>query len=231
VAERPFTIVSCCTSIDGYLDDGTAERLVLSNRADLDRVDALRASCDAILVGAGTVRSDNPRLLVRAATRREEREAHGLGPSPLKVTVTTCADLDPAAAFFTCGDSERLVYCSSAGLAAARQRLASVATVVDAGDPVRMEWLVGDLHRRGVRRLMVEGGASVLTQFLAAGLVDELHLAVAPFFVGDPRAHRFVGPGQFPWDAAHRAELVEVRQIEDVVLMRYALAAPIGQVP
>jgi 5-amino-6-(5-phosphoribosylamino)uracil reductase len=78
---------------------------------------------------------------------------------------------------------------------------------------------------------MVEGGASVLTQFLAAGLVDELHLAVAPFFVGDPRAHRFVGPGQFPWDAAHRAELVEVRQIEDVVLMRYALAAPIGQVP
>lgn len=229
MAERPFIIVSCCTSIDGYLDDGTPERLVLSNRADLDRVDALRASCDAILVGAGTVRSDNPRLLVRAANRREERAALGLCPSPLKVTVTTCADLDPAAAFFTCGDSERLVYCSSAGVAAARHRFADAATIVDAGDPVRMDRLAGDLHRRGVRRLLVEGGATVLTQFLSAGLVDELHLAVAPFFVGDPRAHRFVGPAQFPWDAAHRAELVEVRQIDDVVLMRYALAAAIGQ--
>ena len=77
---------------------------------------------------------------------------------------------------------------------------------------------------RGIRRLMVEGGGSVHTQFLAERLADELQLVVAPFFVGDSRARRFVADGRFPFHPDHRAELAEVRQIGDVVLMRYALS-------
>ena len=88
MAERPYTLLSCVMSIDGYLDGATDERLLLSNDADFDRVDAVRASCDAILVGATTVRNDNPRLLVRSKARREDRAARGLAPSPIKVTVT-----------------------------------------------------------------------------------------------------------------------------------------------
>ena len=68
-----------------------------------------------------------------------------------------------------------------------------------------------DLYSRGVRRLMVEGGGTVHTQFLTNDLADELHLVVAPFFVGDSRARRFVDDGRFPWNPQHRAELVEVR--------------------
>ena len=67
-------------SIDGYLDSATVNRLPISNAADFDRVDAVRATCDAILVGAATVRNDNPRLLVRSPARREERLARGLLP-------------------------------------------------------------------------------------------------------------------------------------------------------
>jgi len=81
-----------------------------------------------------------------------------------------------------------------------------------------------DLRARGVRRLMIEGGGKVHTQFLTAGLADELHLVVAPFFVGDSRARRFVGDGSFPWNPARRAELAEVRQLGNVVLLRYALS-------
>ena len=81
-----------------------------------------------------------------------------------------------------------------------------------------------DLHRRGVRRLMVEGGGQVHTQFLAAGLADELHLVIAPFFVGRPEATRFVGPGRFSCCPERRATLVETRAIGDVVLLRYALS-------
>jgi 5-amino-6-(5-phosphoribosylamino)uracil reductase len=62
------------------------------------------------------------------------------------------------------------------------------------------------------------------TQFLAANLVDELHLAVAPFFVGDSRAPRFVADAAFRWTSDRRATLAEVRQIGDMVLMRYALS-------
>jgi 5-amino-6-(5-phosphoribosylamino)uracil reductase len=218
---RPYTLLSCAVSLDGYLDDATPDRLVLSNDEDLDRVDAVRAGCDAILVGANTVRRDNPRLLVRSPRRRAERVTRGLPASPTRVTVTGRADLDPGAAFFTAGDTERIVYCATPALAVARQRFGGAAAVVGAGDPVDLVRVAADLAGRGIERLMVEGGATMHTQFLAAGLADELHLVIAPFFVGDPDAPRFVGAGPFPWDRDRRAVLVEVRPIGDVALLRY----------
>lgn len=224
MAERPYTVLSCGMSIDGYLDCATVKRLPLSNAADFDRVDAVRAACDAILVGAATVRNDNPRLLVRSDARRAARVAKGLPASPTKVTVTRHGHLDRCADFFAAGDAQKVVYCASDAVAAARERLSSVATVVDAGDPVRMDRVSEDLRDRGVQRLMVEGGGTVLTQFLTADLADELHLVVAPFFVGDSRAHRIVNDGRFPWNPQRRATLADVRQIGDVVLLRYALS-------
>lgn len=211
-------------SIDGYLDTATGARLLLSNDADLDRVDGVRAECDAIMVGAGTVRQDNPRLLVRSAERRAARVARGLAPSPAKVTLTAGAGLDPCANFFAAGGAEKLVYCASVALPQARQLLGAVATIVDGGQPVDLRRVVRDLYDRGVGRLMVEGGGTVHTQFLTADLADELHLVVAPFFVGDSRARRFVDDGRFPWHPGRRARLMETRQIGDVVLLRYALS-------
>ena len=222
--ERPYILLSCSVSIDGYIGN-PAERLLLSNDADFDRVDAVRASCDAILVGAETVRTDNPRLLVRSPHRRDERTARGLAPSPMKVTVTRRAQLDARAAFFTQGDAEKLVYCPSPTVVDARSRLGPVATVVDGGGTVEMSTLSTDLAARGVERLMVEGGGCVHTQFLTEDIVDELQLVVAPVFVGDSEAPRFVSDGTFPWNPGRRATLADVRQIGDVVLLRYALSS------
>ncbi len=228
MSDRPYVLLSCSMSIDGYLDAASDERLLLSNDADFDRVDEVRASCDAILVGARTVRRDNPRLMVRDQARRDARVARGLPASPMKITVTAQAMLDPAAAFVATGDVEKLVYCASRRVEHARRKLGEVATVVDGGEPVDLNWVTKDLHTRGVSRLMVEGGGTIHTQFLTADLADELHLVVAPFFVGDSRASRFVGDGHFPWRPGRRAELAEVRQIGDVVLLRYALSPRFG---
>ena len=222
--DRPYTLLSCSVSMDGYIASA-ASRLLLSNDADFDRVDAVRASCDAILVGATTVRNDNPRLVVRSQERRDDRTARGLAPSPMKVTVTSRAELDARADFFTTGEAEKLVYCARPRVGGARERLGPVATVVDAGHTVEMSSLSNDLAERGVERLMVEGGGTVHTQFLTADLVDELQLVVAPVFVGDSQAPRFVRDGCFPWNPARRATLAEVRQIGDVVLLRYALSS------
>ena len=224
MAERPYTVLSCAMSIDGYIASAALKPLPLSNEADLDRVDAVRASCDAILVGAATVRNDQPRLLVRSGVRRNERLARGLPSSPMKVTVTGGGRLDASASFFTAGDGEKVVYCASACLPEASARLGCVATVADGGQPVDLQRISEDLYRRGVQRLMVEGGRSMHTQFLAGNLADELHLVVAPFFVGDSAARRFVSDGEFPWHPGRRATLAEVRQLNDVVLLRYALS-------
>ena len=225
MADRPYTLLSCGVSLDGYLDSPTVSRLRLSNDADFDRVDAVRASCDAILVGANTVRNDNPRLLIRAAERRRERIQRGCEPDPLKVTVTSRGDLDPRSAFFSTGDGEKLVYCPAASVAAVRRRLGHVATVVDGGRELDLRYVCRDLSDRGVQRLIVEGGNAMHTQFLTSDLADQLDLVVAPIFVGDSRAHRFVGDGTFPWCPERRAPLAEVRQIGDVVLLRYALSS------
>jgi 5-amino-6-(5-phosphoribosylamino)uracil reductase len=222
--DRPYTLLSCSVSMDGYIASA-ASRLLLSNDADFDRVDAIRASSDAILVGATTVRTDNPRLLVRSQARRDERTARGLAPSPMKVTVTRQAELDASADFFTTGDVEKLVYCARSRVRDARARLGPVATVVDGGQTVEMRRLSNDLAARGVGRLMVEGGGNVHTQFLTDDLVDELQLVIAPVFIGDSQAPRFVRDGCFPWNPARRATLADVRQIGDVVLLRYALSA------
>ncbi|QWF78136.1 dihydrofolate reductase family protein [Amycolatopsis sp. CA-230715] len=211
--DRPYVVLSAAVSLDGFLDDASERRLLLSNEEDFDRVDEVRAGVDAILVGAGTIHADDPKLLVRSPERRSSRTARGLAENPIKVALTTSGRLDPSAAFFTAGDGEKLVYTSES---------ASVdglnATVVKG---LELPGVLADLAKRGVGRLLVEGGGSVHTQFLTGGLADELHLAVAPVFVGDESAPRFVRPGRFP---TTRARLVETSALGDVVLMRYLLA-------
>jgi 5-amino-6-(5-phosphoribosylamino)uracil reductase len=228
VTSRPYVLVSVATSIDGYLDDRNDARLMLSNEEDFDRVDEVRASVDAILIGANTIRRDNPRLLVRSGALQAERIRRDLAPHPLKVTLTGRGDLDVTARFFSCGEGEKLVYTRDPVVAALRDRLGDVATVVAAGEPIDLGVVLDDLSERKVERLMVEGGGTIHTQFLSAGLVDEIHLVIAPFFVGDAGAPRFVYPGRFPQNPEHPMTLTETRQIGDVVLLRYR-ASRVGQ--
>jgi 5-amino-6-(5-phosphoribosylamino)uracil reductase len=220
----PYITLSCAMSIDGYLDSAVPCRLTFSNDEDFDRVDQLRADSDAIMVGASTVRRDNPRLLVRSDARRRLRVAAGRSWSPTKVTVTATGDLPAESSFFAVGDVEKLVYCPGGAVGRIADRLRGMATVVGLGDEVTMRDVAADLAGRGMRRLMVEGGGRLHTQFLVEDLVDELQLVVAPFFVGESRAPRFVEAGRFPWTATRRARLAETRRIGDVVLLRYALS-------
>jgi 5-amino-6-(5-phosphoribosylamino)uracil reductase len=230
MTERPYVVLSCAISLDGCLDSTGPDRLVLSGAEDLDRVDAERAAADAILVGAGTIRRDDPRLLIRSAARRAARLAQGRPEHPLGVTVTASGDLDPRARFFTragedgpvgAAAAQRLVYAPGPAAAALRGRLDGRAEVVASGDRPRLGDVLADLARRGVGRVMVEGGARLGTEFLSAGLVDELQLAVAPFFVGDPAAPRFAGPGHYPAGPGRPLTLAEARPVGGVVLLRY----------
>ncbi|MGC0204726.1 dihydrofolate reductase family protein [Streptomyces levis] len=219
---HPYVLLSAAVSLDGYLDDTGPERLLLSGPADFDRVDEVRASVDAILVGAGTIRADNPRLLVNSPERRSARVAAGRPEYPLKVTVSGSGELDPDARFWHTG-GEKVLYTTDTGAARARA-LGIAADVVPLGADLDWRRLLTHLHDiRGVRRLMVEGGGLIHTQLLTQGLADELQLVLAPLFVGDPQAPRLFGPGGYQ---GGRLRLLETRRIEDVVLMRYVPTAP-----
>ena len=201
---RPYVLLSAAVSLDGALDDGSPRRLILSGPADLDEVDALRAGCDAILVGAGTVRADDPRLRVASAARRADRERRGRPPTPLRVVLSRSGALDPAARVFA-GGPPPLVYT-------AHPAPALPATVVPLTEPAEV---LADLHARGVRRLLVEGGATVLHDLLARRLADALRLAVASVFVPDPGAVRFRGAGP-------GARLTAVRQVGELAVLEFS---------
>ena len=258
MTERPYVLLSAAMSADGYIDDASSTRLVLSDEADLDRVDELRAGSDAILVGAQTIRADNPRLLVRSPARRQHRLELGLVASPRRVTITGSGLLDPTARFFAaapdrplapypvqppahrgrapeCPDRQvhrdlPLVYTAPTGAGDLAARLSGVAEVVPvsarqaahgAAD-LDLGGILGDLARRGVARLLVEGGAHVLAQFLSAGLADEFVLAVAPVLVADPRAPRLLA-GNRP---AGRMTLTGVTMAGDMAVLHYLPQRP-----
>ncbi len=213
-------IVSAAMSLDGFLDDVAPERLVLSNEADFDRVDAVRAGVDAIAIGAGTVRADNPRLLVRSPERRAMREASGRAASPLRAVFSPSGDLDPDAHVFNVGDRV-VVYTSTFGARVCPLDSASAEVVATGEDEVDLDVALRDLAARGVERLLVEGGGVIHTAFLSADLVDEVNLAVAPFLLGERGGARFVYEAAFPQSPERPLRLAEARAIGEIALLVY----------
>ncbi|MEZ0065781.1 riboflavin-specific deaminase-like protein [Streptacidiphilus sp. MAP12-20] len=219
---RPSVLISAAMSLDGHIDDASPERLLLSSAEDFDRVDGLRAESDAILVGAGTLRADDPRLEVRDPARRAAREARGLPAHPLKVALAGSGGLSADLRLWQSGGA-KLVLAPDAAVRGLREQLRAAAEVVGTGPELDPARVLDELAARGVRRLMIEGGGAIQTLFLTAGLVDEIQLAVAPFFVGDAGAPRFAPPGAspFPQDAAHRMTLLGAEVLGDLTVLRY----------
>ncbi len=208
----PYVIISTAMSLDGFIDNESGERLIVSNQKDFERVDAIRSSCDAILVGANTIRKDNPRLVSKSAKK------------VIKVTMSSTGNLDKSSNFFQTGDLEKLIYTISKNYDSLNKNFSSVATVISCGEKsINLILVLEDLCRRGIKRLMIEGGSSILTQFLQAGLVNELQISIAGFFVGEENAVRLIQPGSFPWNEKKRMHLKSVTMLDDIAVLRYLL--------
>lgn len=169
-----FVTLSAAVTADGCLDDNSPQRLLVSTPEDMAEVYRLRSEYDAILVGAETLRRDDPALLLRDPEARSRRVGQGLRPDLTKVTLTASGRLDPTLRFFTEGDAERYVFSTTE-----LPRLKEVATVISC-DTLNASRIVTELEKRGIRRLFVEGGAQVLRMFLEEGMADTLRLAVNP---------------------------------------------------
>lgn len=217
-------IVSAAMTIDGFLDDSNPARLLLSSERDLAEVDALRATCDALLVGAWTVRADNPSLATRGDANFALRERLGKPPHPAKVTLTRTGSLDPASRFFTAGEGARIVVCGRRVPADFQRRLAALAeVVVSPEDHARPSFVIEELARRGVERLLIEGGTEILSEFLEAGAVDRMRLAVAPLILGRLGKTRLLDTGDFS-TLSGRLMLRSVEKFESTAVLWFDLA-------
>lgn len=218
---RPYVILSAAQSIDGHIDDRDPGRLVLSSQEDLDRVDAVRATCDAILIGATTLRRDNPTLRVKSEARRKEREARGEPPELLRVILTRSGDI-PADLRLWGADGAKRIYCPPETAGRLHSALGHIPGLEIAGWDGTLSTMLADLEASGIRRMVVEGGEKIHTQFLQEEAFDELQLTVSGFFVADPAAPRFTSPGvRLPQDKDHRLRLEDVSRAGETAVLTY----------
>ena len=176
---RPFVTLSYAQSLDGSITRQRGQPLALSGQESLTLTHQLRTSHDAILVGIGTVLADDPRLTVRLVA----------GPNPQPIIVDSQLRLPLTAKLLTEHPCKPIVATTqtadpqkAAALAARGAALLHLPATKDGR--VSLPHLLTSLHQRGIRSLMVEGGAGIITSFLAGQLVDRLVVTVAPLLVG-----------------------------------------------
>jgi len=200
---RPWVILKAALTLDGFLATRTGDSRWITGPAARASVHVLRDEVDAILVGAGTVRADDPALTTRLAGRGEG-EGEGKrkrGRDALRVVLDGRLSMPARARLLREGDSRVLVLTSAAGAATGRRRAALAAAgadieVLGRGAHISIESVLRALAARGVVSLLVEGGGAVHGAFLAARAVNELRLYHAPKLLGgSDGVPLFRGPG------------------------------------
>jgi 2,5-diamino-6-(ribosylamino)-4(3H)-pyrimidinone 5'-phosphate reductase len=180
---RPYVIVNVACSADGKIDTRERRGAAISSERDRERVDELRASVDAVMVGSRTLHDEDPRLTVKSEVLRTAREARGQSSNPAKVAIASHLGLDPQCRFLTSGPA-RVILFVPRGVSDDALAQSGV-EVHEAGDQrVDLVEAMVVLERLGVRRVLVEGGGTLNFELLRLGLVDELQVFVAPLVFG-----------------------------------------------
>jgi 2,5-diamino-6-(ribosylamino)-4(3H)-pyrimidinone 5'-phosphate reductase len=214
---RPRLLVNVAMSADGKLDTASRKGMTISSTADKARVDRLRASMDAVLVGGRTLLDEDPKLVIKSLALRSERKAAGLEENPVKVGVVSMANLQPDGNFMTTGPSRRLIYTTRRTQPGQILRLEEAgAQVFVMGDQrVDCAAMLESLHDQGIRKLMVEGGGTMIAEFFRLDLVDEVMLYIAPLIFGGSSAPTLAdGPGFLP-EQVHLLRLETAEEFDD----------------
>jgi riboflavin-specific deaminase-like protein len=185
---RPITVGHLGQSLDGFIATHAGESHWITGRQNILHMHRLRALCDAVVVGAGTIAADDPQLTTRLVA----------GPNPLRVVIDASRRLQAHYRVFTDDAAETLYICAQS-LTRAGERHFGQAPIVGLegiGDDIDVAGLIRLLRGRGCARVFVEGGGVTVSMFLAANLLDRLQVAVAPLIIGDGRpAIRLPPPG------------------------------------
>jgi riboflavin-specific deaminase-like protein len=173
---RPLTLAHLGQSLDGHIATSSGDSYYVTGPDNVRHLHRLRALCDAVIVGAGTVARDDPQLTVR----------HVEGANPVRVVLDSRGQLAARHRVFTDGQAQTLVVRAE-GARGRPQGAAEVLQVPVAGGRLRLDTLLAQLHARGLWSVFVEGGGATVSGFLEAALLDRLHVAIAPLVTGGGR--------------------------------------------
>jgi 2,5-diamino-6-(ribosylamino)-4(3H)-pyrimidinone 5'-phosphate reductase len=218
--KRPFVFINSAMSADGKISSVERKQVRISGPEDRARVDALRAKSDAIMVGVGTVLADDPALRVRSSSLREARAKRGEPENPLRVVADSRARTPPAAQVLGPGCLIAVSRSAPLNRMAALSHQCEIAIYGE--DRVDLLQLMAALNEMGIKRLMVEGGATLNWSMISLGLVDEIYVYIGALILGGENAPTLVdGAGfreEFPL-----LKLISADQMDGGVLLRWGL--------
>lgn len=179
--DRPFVVAQLGQSLDGRVATATGESRWINGSAALDHLHRLRACVDAVVVGIGTVLADDPLLNVRRVA----------GCHPARVIIDPGGRLPETARCLSHDGARRIVVRACTLGAPTGVEIIRVGDGNRVIDPVA---IIEALFQRGLRRLLIEGGARTVSQFIDAGAVDRLHVLVAPLIIGSGKTGLDLAP-------------------------------------
>ena len=217
----PFVFINAAMSADGKIATIERKQTRISGSQDFDRMDELRASSDAIMVGIGTVLSDNPSLTVKSKERKEKRRSIGLPENPVRIVVDSMARTPVDADIFKKGDGKRIIAVSESAPAEKVKNLSKFADIICYGEKsVDLVRLLSELKKHGTNRLMVEGGATLNWGLISNGLVDEIYTFIGNIILGGKTAPTLVD-GEGGITVMRRLELISLERLEDGILIKW----------
>ena len=215
-------------SADGKISTRERRQVKISGALDFQRVDQLKAGSDAVMVGIGTVLADDPSLTVKSEEYRVNRRHRGIDEHPVRIVVDSNARIALDASVLLKGKGKRIVAVSGQADPRKIAALQKNATVITAGvDEVDLVVFMDKLGEMGIRRVMVEGGGTLIAALIKAGLVDEIYTFIGNIIIGGKDSPTFVdGDGYILESAFTRLTLLETHKIENGVLLHWAVQNP-----
>jgi 2,5-diamino-6-(ribosylamino)-4(3H)-pyrimidinone 5'-phosphate reductase len=225
---RPIVVVNIAMSADGKISTRERRQVRISGEQDFTRVDRLKARCDAVMVGIGTVLADDPSLTVKSEECRHYRRKQGWDDHPVRIVVDSAARTPPDASILNKGDGKRVVAVSKRADALKISELEKKATVIVAGeDEVDLCTLINELGAMGIHRIMVEGGGTLIAGLIEEGLVHEIYTFIGNIIIGGKDAPTFTDGEGFVLESAFpRLNLLEARRLEEGILLHWKVENP-----
>jgi len=225
---RPYVVVNIAMSADGKISTRERRQVRISGAQDFTRVDRLKAGCDAVMVGIGTVLADDPSLTVKSEECRNYRRKQGWDDHPVRIVVDSSGRIPPEASILHKGEGKRVVAVSKRADVTKISLLGKKTTVIVAGeDEVDLCALMNELGAMGIHRVMVEGGGTLIAGLIEAGLVNEIYTFIGNIIIGGKDSPTFTeGEGFILESAFPRLTLLEASRIDQGILLHWNVENP-----
>lgn len=225
---RPYVIINAAMSVDGKIDTYERGGASISSPEDKRRVLELRAEVDAVMVGGKTLLKESPSLTVKLPELENLRIANKLPPNPAKIGIISTANLNPIGKFITAGPARRIIFTTSQTSPRQVNVLQELGVeVYQIGEKrVDLRKSLEILTELGIKTIMLEGGGTLIAEFIRLGLADELRVYIAPKIFGGASAPTLVDGEGWPASAAKTLRLVDVRVLDESggILITYHFA-------